>query len=267
MPRGHRSGDHPAYLCLGATAERPGMGRPDGVAPDMSDWNSGVIAEFRANEGKVGGYFEGAPMILLHHIGARSGTVRVTPLVYFPQDDGSMLVVASKGGAPTNPDWYHNVLANPRFEVEVGTRDVHDRRRGAQPRRARRALARHRRRATRLRRLRDQDDPGHAGAPRCAGVASHGPQSRVRAASGCCAGCARPRRARAPRAAAAGTSRPGRGSPCAGRTSRHRVGLRAAPGLDGARPWPASARRRLPSGTQSPCSRSQACRSSTTRAS
>ena len=87
----------------------------------MSDWNDGVIAEFRANGGKVGGYFEGAPMILLHHIGARSGTVRVTPLVYFPQDDGSMLVVASKGGAPTNPDWYHNVLANPRFEVEVGT--------------------------------------------------------------------------------------------------------------------------------------------------
>ena len=88
----------------------------------MSDWNNGVIAEFRANEGRVGGYFEGAPMILLHHIGARSGTVRVTPLVYFPQDDGSMLVVASKGGAPTNPDWYHNVVAHPRFEVEVGTR-------------------------------------------------------------------------------------------------------------------------------------------------
>ena len=86
----------------------------------MSDWNSGVIEEFRANGGKVGGYFKGAPMILLHHIGAKSGTVRVTPLVYFPQDDGSMLVVASKGGAPTNPDWYHNILANPRFEVEVG---------------------------------------------------------------------------------------------------------------------------------------------------
>jgi deazaflavin-dependent oxidoreductase (nitroreductase family) len=88
----------------------------------MSGWNESVIAEFRANEGRVGGYFEGAPMILLHHIGAKTGTVRVNPLVYFPQDDGSMLVVASKGGAPTNPDWYHNVLANPRFEVEVGTR-------------------------------------------------------------------------------------------------------------------------------------------------
>ena len=88
----------------------------------MSDWNDGVIAEFRANEGRVGGYFKGAPMILLHHIGAKSGTVRVNPVVYFPQDDGSMLVVASKGGAPTNPDWYHNLRAHPRFEVEVGTR-------------------------------------------------------------------------------------------------------------------------------------------------
>ena len=88
----------------------------------MSDWNDGVIAEFRDNQGRVGGYFEGAPMILLHHVGAKTGTVRVTPLVYFPQDDGSMLVVASKGGAPTNPDWYHNVLAHPRFDVEVGTR-------------------------------------------------------------------------------------------------------------------------------------------------
>ena len=88
----------------------------------MSDWNDSVIAEFRANEGRVGGYFEGAPMILMHTVGARTGTVRVNPLVYFPQDDGSMLVVASKGGAPTNPDWYHNVRAHPRFDVEVGTR-------------------------------------------------------------------------------------------------------------------------------------------------
>jgi deazaflavin-dependent oxidoreductase (nitroreductase family) len=88
----------------------------------MSDWNDSVIAEFRANQGRVGGYFEGAPMILMHTIGARTGTVRVNPLVYFPEDDGTMLVVASKGGAPTNPDWYHNVVAHPRFEVEVGTR-------------------------------------------------------------------------------------------------------------------------------------------------
>jgi len=86
----------------------------------MSGWNDHIIREFRDNGGKVGGYFEGAHMILIHHIGARTGTERVSPLVYFPEDDGAMLIVASKGGAPTNPDWYHNVLANPRFEVEVG---------------------------------------------------------------------------------------------------------------------------------------------------
>ena len=87
----------------------------------MSDWNQKIIEEFRANEGRVGGPFEGAPMILVHHIGARSGTERVTPLVYFPEDDGRMLIVASKAGAPTNPDWYHNLRANPQVDVEVGT--------------------------------------------------------------------------------------------------------------------------------------------------
>lgn len=87
----------------------------------MSDWNAGIIKEFRENDGKVGGPFAGATMILIHHLGAKSGTERVTPLVYFPQDDGSMLVVASKAGAPTNPDWYHNLRAHPRVDVEVGT--------------------------------------------------------------------------------------------------------------------------------------------------
>ena len=86
----------------------------------MSDWNTSIIEEFRANEGRVGGPFEGAPMILIHHIGARSGTERVNPLVYFPDGD-RMVIVASKGGAPTNPDWYHNVKAHPRITVEVGT--------------------------------------------------------------------------------------------------------------------------------------------------
>jgi deazaflavin-dependent oxidoreductase (nitroreductase family) len=87
----------------------------------MSYWNEKIIEEFRANEGRVGGPFEGAPMILIHHIGARSGTERVTPLVYFPQDDGQMVIIASKAGAPTNPDWYHNLKANPKIDVEVGT--------------------------------------------------------------------------------------------------------------------------------------------------
>ncbi len=87
----------------------------------MSDWNTKIIEEFRANEGRVGGPFEGAPMILVHHIGAKSGTERVTPLVYFPEGDGNMIIVASKAGAPTNPDWYHNLKANPNVDVEVGT--------------------------------------------------------------------------------------------------------------------------------------------------
>jgi deazaflavin-dependent oxidoreductase (nitroreductase family) len=87
----------------------------------VSDWNDHVIREFRANAGKVGGYFEGASMILIHHVGAKSGRVRVSPLVCFPEPDGSMYIVASKGGAPSNPDWYHNVRAHPRIEVEVGT--------------------------------------------------------------------------------------------------------------------------------------------------
>lgn len=88
---------------------------------DMNDWNRKIVEEFRANEGRVGGPFEGAPMILVHHVGAKSGTERVTPLVYFPQPDGRFVIIASKAGAPTNPDWYHNLKANPSTTVEVGT--------------------------------------------------------------------------------------------------------------------------------------------------
>jgi deazaflavin-dependent oxidoreductase (nitroreductase family) len=88
---------------------------------DINDWNKKIIEEFRANGGKVGGPFEGAPMILVHHTGARTGTERVTPLVTFPEDDGRYVIVASKAGAPTNPDWYHNLKAHPRTSVEVGT--------------------------------------------------------------------------------------------------------------------------------------------------
>jgi deazaflavin-dependent oxidoreductase (nitroreductase family) len=87
----------------------------------MSDWNTKIIEEFRANGGKVGGPFEGAPMIIMHTIGAKSGAERLTPVVYFPQENGAMVVIASKAGAPTNPDWYHNIKANPRFDAEVGT--------------------------------------------------------------------------------------------------------------------------------------------------
>ncbi|MEO8293298.1 MAG: nitroreductase family deazaflavin-dependent oxidoreductase [Actinomycetota bacterium] len=87
---------------------------------DPNDWNASVIEEFRANEGRVGGPFEGAPLLLLSTTGARSGTTRVNPLMYLP--DGDRLVVfASKGGAPTDPDWYRNLVVNPDASVEVGT--------------------------------------------------------------------------------------------------------------------------------------------------
>lgn len=89
----------------------------------MSDWNQKIIEEFRANGGKVGGQFEGAPLLLLHTTGAKTGTERVSPVMY--QQDGDRLVVfASKAGAPTNPDWYHNVRANPDVTVEVGTETI-----------------------------------------------------------------------------------------------------------------------------------------------
>ena len=86
----------------------------------MSDWNTQIIEEFRANEGRVGGQFAGAPMILIHHTGARTRTERVNPLVYSPDGD-RMVIIASAGGAPKNPDWYHNLKAHPRTTAEVGT--------------------------------------------------------------------------------------------------------------------------------------------------
>ncbi len=87
--------------------------------PEVTDYNRAVIDEFRANGGRLGGNFEGAPMLLLHSTGARSGKERVNPMMYLA--DGDRLVVfASKAGAPTNPDWYHNLVANPDASVEVG---------------------------------------------------------------------------------------------------------------------------------------------------
>ena len=89
----------------------------------MSDFNASIIAEFRASDGKVGGPFEGAPMLLLHTTGKRSGQERVNPLVYWPEG-GAMVIFASKGGAPTHPDWYRNLMAQPETTVEVGTDTV-----------------------------------------------------------------------------------------------------------------------------------------------
>jgi deazaflavin-dependent oxidoreductase (nitroreductase family) len=86
----------------------------------VADWNAGIIEEFRANDGLVGGQFEGAPVLLLGTTGARSGQHRVNPMMYLADGD-RLLVFASKGGAPTNPDWYHNLVAHPEVTVEVGT--------------------------------------------------------------------------------------------------------------------------------------------------
>ena len=87
---------------------------------DSNEWNKAIIKEFRDNAGKVGGPFEGAPLLILHTTGAKSGKERVNPLMYLPDGDRSF-VFASKGGAPTHPDWYYNVVANPTVTVEIGT--------------------------------------------------------------------------------------------------------------------------------------------------
>ena len=86
----------------------------------MSDWNDKVIEEFRANEGRVGGNFEGAPLLLLHSTGAKSGETRVHPMMY-QAVDGGFAVFASKAGADSNPDWFYNLKAHPEASVEVGT--------------------------------------------------------------------------------------------------------------------------------------------------
>ena len=83
------------------------------------DFNAKVIEEFRTNGGRVGGVFEGQPLLLLHHTGARSGAARVNPLAYLA-DNGRYVIFASKAGAPTNPDWYHNLRAHPETSIEVG---------------------------------------------------------------------------------------------------------------------------------------------------
>lgn len=88
----------------------------------MSDWNAGTIAEFRANEGRVGGPFEGAPVVLLHHRGRKSGREYVTPTMYLAHDSDPdiIYVFASKAGAPTNPDWYFNLTAAGDGSIERG---------------------------------------------------------------------------------------------------------------------------------------------------
>ncbi len=85
----------------------------------MSDWNQQIIDEFRANDGTVETMGFGRGLVLVHHLGARTGTERITPLAAIPSDDGGWLIAASKAGAPDNPDWYHNLRAHPEVTLEA----------------------------------------------------------------------------------------------------------------------------------------------------
>ena len=93
------------------------------MSTSPADFNAKIIEEFRANEGRVGGMFEGTPLLILHHTGAKSGAARLNPLAY-ATDDGRYVVFASKAGSPTHPDWYHNLKAHPAVTIEVGTDTV-----------------------------------------------------------------------------------------------------------------------------------------------
>lgn len=90
------------------------------MSTSPADFNAQIIEEFRANEGRVGGMFDGMPLLLLHHTGAKSGKSRVNPLAY-QSDDGRYVIFASKGGAPTNPDRYYNLKAQPNTSIEIGS--------------------------------------------------------------------------------------------------------------------------------------------------
>ena len=89
----------------------------------QTDWNKQIIDEFRANAGKVGGHFAGRTLLLLHTVGAKSGKERVNPVAYV-KDGDRFVIIASKGGAPTNPSWYYNLLAHPLVTIEVGTQQL-----------------------------------------------------------------------------------------------------------------------------------------------
>ena len=86
-----------------------------------SDFTQSVIAEFRANKGRVGGELASTPILLIHHLGVRTRAERVTPVAYTSLPDGRLVIAASNGGSPTRPAWYHNLKAHPTIEVELGT--------------------------------------------------------------------------------------------------------------------------------------------------
>jgi deazaflavin-dependent oxidoreductase (nitroreductase family) len=97
--------------------------RHDPAVTDFNDFNRKVIDEFRSNEGKVSGPFKGAPMILVNHTGAKSGKPYTSPLVY-TRDGDNYVIIASKGGAPEDPQWFRNLVAHPEVTVEVGTETI-----------------------------------------------------------------------------------------------------------------------------------------------
>lgn len=141
----------------------------------MSDWNARTIEEFRANEGRVGGTFEGAPIVLLHHRGRTSGREYVTPVMYLPHDTDPdiIFVFATRSGAPISPDWYHNLTA-----AGGGVVERHADLRGDRPRCDRRRTRPHLRRTSAalpwLRRVRTPDrrrphDPGARTEPELSG--------------------------------------------------------------------------------------------------
>jgi deazaflavin-dependent oxidoreductase (nitroreductase family) len=86
-----------------------------------SEFTESVIAEFRANNGRVGGDLADTPVLLIHHLGARTGSERVTPLAYSSQPEGRLVIAASNGGLPRHPAWYHNLKAHPTIVIELGT--------------------------------------------------------------------------------------------------------------------------------------------------
>src|SRR5260370_24149400 len=90
------------------------------AAGETSDYNTKIIKEFRANQGRVGGPWAGIPLILIHHIGTRSGIERVTPVAYHPQPGGRFAIWAANGGSPTHPNWYYNLKSHPEITAEAG---------------------------------------------------------------------------------------------------------------------------------------------------
>ena len=137
----------------------------------MKAFNKSIVDEFRTNDGKVGGQFEGANLLLLTTTGAKSGQPRLAPLAYFTID-GKTIIIGSKAGADTNPDWVHNLRANPRAHIEVGT-DAYDVTSRELPHgRARRDLRQGRRRGAGLRRIPGEHQPGHPAVRTRAGLAA-----------------------------------------------------------------------------------------------